>query len=426
MPALVALHRLINPDQQSALPSWVLSPSATAAIDPVNNRAWSVATGVITADAALSVSRASSGYAWSTAGVFTLYGTGTLRRSDLGAIIENAATNVTQQNTDISNAAWTKTSQTATPGQTGPDPANATANLLTNVVAASAHTAVATNFSFLNATAYVTYAIGKVGTDTRIQLTFPGTAFTGLPYANFDLSTGAVVGSGGTGGTSGVVSLGGGWVLCYLAATSTAAFSQSASNLVRVNAAAATRAVSYTPAGADTVIIWLPGTETGSFPTSPIPNPASASATRAADNVTPASAFQTAMDAAKSAYIRTQKLMGSTTPRLIDFAGTASLRIAAGPTGTTVSCNGSGSTATATIGGAGTTTGDVRAAFSFDGVTNKAVANGGTLATAAGAWGVTTETPTIGNSAALTNGINGYLEYMEFSNQPDIYNGLTT
>lgn len=69
----------------------------------------------------LSCSRASIGYAKTTSGTLTQFGTDTLRITDLGLLVEDARTNVVLWNRDLTNAAWTPTNITAAKDQIGPD-----------------------------------------------------------------------------------------------------------------------------------------------------------------------------------------------------------------------------------------------------------------------------------------------------------------
>jgi hypothetical protein len=424
MPQLAGTGRLINPPhsgETAEVPAWVLS-GASLDIDLANNRAWSAAAGETTPATFLSIARASTGLALDSAGAWTSFATDTLRRTDLGLLIELARTNVLQQSTDLANAAWAATSCTVTGGQTAPDGTTNAATLL-DVAASSNHFIGNATVSFTSGTTYVLIVRAKAGTGSFLQLTFQTTRFSSGPYANFNLSTGAAGSTGGTVVASGIISEGDGWYCCYLAATATST-GTGQSVIARINAGTDARLPTYT-GNANTVLAWNPAVFSGSqiIINSPFYTTGS-SAARSADNVTVSAAAKTLMNAAKSAYVETRRLVGGTAPRIIDWGGTASLRASSGPAGTTVATVGA-STATATIGGSGTVTSLVKSAFNFDGTDNEAIANGGTQATTAGAWGVTTEDPQIGNLAALTNALNGYIGRMTFSTTPNNFDGMT-
>lgn len=403
------------------IPAWVLA-NASLDIDFANNRAWSAAFGAVTPADMLTVVRASTGLALDSAGAWSSFATDTLRRTDLGLFIERGRTNVFLQSTDLTNAANVVTSATVTGGQAAPDGTTNAATFL-DLAASSQHRILNASTTFTNGAVYIFMVRAKAGSGSFLQLTFNATQFSGVGYANFDLSLGTRTALGGTLINANIISEGNGWYCCYISATATATGAGGAI-IARVSTGAGARAEVYT-GGATTVLLWNPGIHsTLTYTDSPIYTGA-ASATRSSDNITPIASVKALMDAAKSAYAETRRLQGGTAPRIADFGGVASIQASTGTTGTTVAAVGSGSTATATIGGAGTVFGLTKSAFSFDGVNNAAIANGGTQVTAAGAWGVTTETPQIGNIAALTAALEGYLGRLAFSSSANAFDALT-
>lgn len=88
----------------------------------------------------LSLTRATVGYAENLDGTLTSFGSGALRRTNKGILLEPGAVNSALWASDLTNAAWTKTNCTAVQNQTGPDGA-----------AASSLTATAGNATCLQA-----------------------------------------------------------------------------------------------------------------------------------------------------------------------------------------------------------------------------------------------------------------------------------
>lgn len=98
---------------QGGRPAWA-PENAAFLIDGVNDRAWinghtynSLAAMIASADA--DFTRASSGYAESVSGALTAFGSGQLRRSDKGLLIEPARTNLCLHSADLTNAAYVLT-----------------------------------------------------------------------------------------------------------------------------------------------------------------------------------------------------------------------------------------------------------------------------------------------------------------------------
>jgi hypothetical protein len=109
----------------------------------------------------LSISRASTGYATNADGTLTSFGTGILRITDLGLLIEDARTNVVLWNRDLSNAAWIKTNITAAKDQTGVDGgANAASSLLATAANGTALQAITLASAAAFQSAYVKRLIG--------------------------------------------------------------------------------------------------------------------------------------------------------------------------------------------------------------------------------------------------------------------------
>lgn len=82
------------------------SQAATLDIDPTENFALSNGSEALITDF-LTSSRASSGFAETREGTLTLFGSNTLRRTNLGILTEGASTNLCLRSQDLTNAAWT-------------------------------------------------------------------------------------------------------------------------------------------------------------------------------------------------------------------------------------------------------------------------------------------------------------------------------
>lgn len=103
----------------SGITPWIYSGSSVD-MDFVNDRYWSDPD-FVTATDLISVSRASVGYAETTAGVLTLFNNNILRITNRGLLVEDTRTNVVLWDRDLTNAAWVPTNITPLKDQTGPD-----------------------------------------------------------------------------------------------------------------------------------------------------------------------------------------------------------------------------------------------------------------------------------------------------------------
>jgi hypothetical protein len=279
-PLTGSLGSLLEQFKKNA-PAWLASADAKFDIDYAGNRAYDGA--VKTPTALTTISRASSKYAVSSAGAYTLFGSGALTMTDLGINGEEARTELTQHNDNTNDTSWASNHLTRLPGQIGPDVANATANLLTDDAVSSVHNAAPASVTFSLGTTYVMAYMVKTGTDNRIQLLFPISAFTNQAFANFNLTTPAVTLVGSSVAASGIISVGGGYFICWFAAPCTAG-ATGVPAIVRANADNMTRSAAYVGSGT-TITGWLLACQAGSFPLSPIYNPNGANQVKAADNI---------------------------------------------------------------------------------------------------------------------------------------------
>lgn len=188
-----------------------------------------------------------------------------------GQRIEEARTNLLVYSNDIGAGNWGTVNVTlADVTTTSPFFGSTTAFRMTDDATSGQHRIGNSLVSVTSGQNYVGYVIIKAGTDRRIQLTMDNTAsaFSGVGYANFDLVSGAIVGSGGTLVSSGIIALAEGAYLCYIVAAATATTASSGGLSIRmVPADNTTRTASYSGTG---TYVDLFGAQMGlgSFPSS--------------------------------------------------------------------------------------------------------------------------------------------------------------
>ena len=202
-----------------------------------------------------------------------------------GLLIEEARTNTQLSSADFSNVAWTLQNTTVTTNAlTAPDN-TLSADVLTQNSATSFHGLTGT-IVVTSGTTYCWSVFAKAKESTFLQLTFGNTSgtFSGVGYANFNLSTGVVSATGGTLVGSGIEAYGNGWYRCSITATATA--NGATNNWIAIaNSGTYTRLASYAGDNASGFYIWGAQIETGAFATSYIPTVAS-QVTRTADVAT--------------------------------------------------------------------------------------------------------------------------------------------
>jgi hypothetical protein len=171
-----------------------------------------------------------------------------------------------------------------------------------------------------------------------------------------------------------------------------------------------------------TLRIGPPWYEFGSFLTTPVSQSGPA-VTRSADIPQLIGAAATSFKAAKSIFERTNACLGGTTPRLFD---TPSSSYAAFASSTSVQAVSGVTPATATIGGGGTYSGVVKAAFGMDAASFTSRANAGTQATSANPWTAGSGAIYLGNNSSGIRSLNGVLEEIAWSTSvKGLFDGAT-
>ena len=222
-------------------------------------------------------SRASTGYAETAAGLLVPFGSGEIRRTDKGLLVEEARTNLLLRSQEFDNASWAKVGGTVTANAVEAPDGTVTADLYNEDGASSGH-GCDQSVSVTISTAYTISVYAKYFARRWIAI-IPYN--TGSPTADdcwFDIQNG-VRGTVGANATSTMTALGGGWYRCTV--TLTAAATGTLTVGIR-GASADGSASNYTGLNGGATYLWGAQLEAGAFPTSYIPT-TTASATRAAD-----------------------------------------------------------------------------------------------------------------------------------------------
>jgi hypothetical protein len=205
------------------------------------------------------------------------FGSGVLRRTNKGALIEGAATNLCLQSQTFGTT-WTLGSATQTADQYVAPDATTTGDQLTAGAGLSTHFTTQA-FTWTAAIHTVSVYAKYVNNRWFAITTFDGTTSRN---ASFDLQNGVV--GALTNATSTITSVGGGWYRCTM--TGSTAMAAAAGNIAfNVNATNVATNESYTALGTEIIGLWGAQIEASAFPTSYIPT-TTASATRAADVAT--------------------------------------------------------------------------------------------------------------------------------------------
>ena len=260
--------------------------------DFVNNKARfnNINYGALANTPGWSFTRASTGYAQTSAGALTSFASGELRRTDKGVLIEGARTNLCLQSQTFDNASWTKSRATVTAdAAVAPDGTTTADKLVEDSSATTTHRTQQGVTKAASAIQYTASVYVKAAERTFAQLTLTDATEDDGAQVFINLSDGTLstpaarVGAGGgfTSISATTATLANGWYRVSLTATT------DSDTTVRlwVHTATSLSNNSYTGDGTSGIYLWGAQLEAASFPSSYIPT-TTASATRAADVLT--------------------------------------------------------------------------------------------------------------------------------------------
>lgn len=234
--------------------------------------------GAVTSTPGWSFTRASTGYAQTQTGLLVPFGSGVLRRTDKGALIEEVRTNIMLQSQTLDDATWSKVRASVTANAiTAPDGTTTADKLVEDSTVTSTH--LTQQFITLAVSTQTISVYAKAAERSQILLFIPATAFADATArsAYYDLATGAVGATSGSGITASISALANGWYRCELALPTVLAIGINAQ--IRLAVAGSD---TYSGDGVSGLYLWGAQLEAGASATSYIPT-TTASATRAAD-----------------------------------------------------------------------------------------------------------------------------------------------
>ena len=206
-----------------------------------------------------------------------------IANSQYGILSEPAATNLQVYSQAFDNAAWAKQNATVTIDAVAPDGTTTATTLSDDGATGTSTVTVNDVLTVATATVYTLSVYAKADQLGWMYIALASwTTPSGVPYAYFNLSTGALgtIAAAFDGGAA-IQDVGNGWYRCSVTFTTDAADTTGtwyigpaqadANNIVDLD-------------GTSSILIWQAQAETGTVATSPIPTYA-ATATRAADNV---------------------------------------------------------------------------------------------------------------------------------------------
>lgn len=238
----------------------------------------------------LVVSRASSGYAQNSAGVWVPFSSGVARITDKGLLVEEARTNLLI-NSAPTGANWTRTG-CSFGGASVTDPfGNSVQKLIADASTGNHQLITVASLSVTSGQQYTVWAFAKQADHSifELQLNSGGTNFGAAVNVRYDFTSGTMSAIGAAVASSKMTAMGNGWWLCSL--TTVAAI---ATGACPVLVQLAVGSESFTGDGASGTYFSHIQAEAGTFATSPILT-TGAAATRALDVVklpfTPAAAM---------------------------------------------------------------------------------------------------------------------------------------
>jgi len=197
-------------------------------------------------------------------------------------LVEEARSNLAVQSSSFGSAAWGVQQVSVNVNTLQSPDGTVNADTITQNSATAIH-GLTGSIVVTSGTTYAWSIFAKANTSTILQLTFGNSSgtFSGVGYANFNLSTGVVTATGGTLVGSDIENYGNGWYRCWIAATATV--SAATNNWLAIaNSTTYGRLASYTGNNASGFYIFGAQVEVGARPSSYIPTEAVA-VTRNAD-----------------------------------------------------------------------------------------------------------------------------------------------
>lgn len=384
--------------RMTSVPGWILSGASTD-LDFADSIYYDGSGGTLSS--MISTTRASTGYAQTSAGVLVPFASNVPRITDQGLLVEEARTNVAIWSQDFSNAAWTLTGSSVTlAAQTAPD-GTLTGNKLAETAVTSGHNVGKTGNITVSAGSYVLTVYAKAAERAFIAL-YEGVLGQGK---FFNLSNGTVGGNLVAPPAGAAISaLGNGWYRCSITLTVSGT---TAVPLVYLSTDGT--AFSYAGVAGSGAYIWGLQLEAGSFQTSYVPT-TTVAVTRAADVITLTGAALAATQGANG-WVLAQ------TNTLVNGTGTYSPYIVAGDnvnnntfvrvnTATTSYSKFANTVLNSTLGSGAYNTGRVKTGVTWSVAGRSLVANNGTVATDASApTSPTTVYLGSANGTVLSNGL---------------------
>jgi hypothetical protein len=172
----------------------------------------------------------------------------------LGLLVEEQRSNLVTYSEDLSNAAWTfKTNMSVGANYAVAPDGTLSADQIIENTSAGEHGLQAPNVSYTSGTSYTFSCYAKAAGRTILRVLFPSFAYTQDKLGYFDLSSGTVTSTSGTGITTSITAVGNGWYRLSMSAAATVTITTTAAQLRLVSSGTT---VSYTGDGYSGLYIW--------------------------------------------------------------------------------------------------------------------------------------------------------------------------
>lgn len=169
-----------------------------------------------------------------------------------------ASVNLLTFTQEFDNAVWTKTNATVTANSTTAPDGTSTADAAIPTTTPAVNKFVQQTFTtYASGTTYTHSVYAKAFGYTGLQIVLPAAAFSGPPFANFDLANGIASVTypyGGSGATATITNVGDGWYRCSVTMTATGTAATAAQ--LRIMNTYTTTDTTYTANGTSGIFIW--------------------------------------------------------------------------------------------------------------------------------------------------------------------------